>query len=378
MKTILLIGEYSRLHNSLKEGLQKLGHHVILVSSGDGFKGYPADFSIEAKWCKFKIVHFFRQVLLKISGLDLQKLERGIRFYGLLGHFKNFDVVQLINETPIQTIKCFELFLLKKIFASNKKVFLLSCGVDYLSLQWMLANPTKKTILLPYFQDSTKRQLFDYVLEYGTTAHRKLHEVVYQNCAGIIASDIDYVLPLQGDKKFLGLIPNPINIEKLEVIDFEIGDKIVIFLGKNKWNALQKGTAYFEQALAMILKAFPNKVQVMVVENVPYQQYIKSYNEAHIVLDQMFGYDQGYNALEAMAKGKVVFTCAEKEFENQYALTEKVAINAKPDVDYLVKELTFLIENPSELYRISANARAFITQHHNYLKISEKYLSTWF
>ena len=28
---VLLVGEYSRLHNSLKEGLQKLGHEVFIV-----------------------------------------------------------------------------------------------------------------------------------------------------------------------------------------------------------------------------------------------------------------------------------------------------------------------------------------------------------
>jgi hypothetical protein len=37
------------------------------------------------------------------------------------------------------------------------------------------------------------------------------------------------------------------------------------------------------------------------------------YNKSHIVLDQVFSYDQGYNALEAMAKA-VVFTGAETEF----------------------------------------------------------------
>jgi hypothetical protein len=37
-----------------------------------------------------------------------------------------------------------------------------------------------------------------------------------------------------------------------------------------------------------------------------YTTYINSYNKAHILLDQTYAYDQGYNALEAMAKGKVV------------------------------------------------------------------------
>ena len=41
---ILLVGEYSGLHNSLKEGLIQLNHKVTLVSSGDNFKNYPSDF----------------------------------------------------------------------------------------------------------------------------------------------------------------------------------------------------------------------------------------------------------------------------------------------------------------------------------------------
>ena len=41
---------------------------------------------------------------------------------------------------------------------------------------------------------------------------------------------------------------------------------------------------------------------------------IKNYEQAHIILDQVYAFDQGYNALEAMAKGKVVFTGAEAIF----------------------------------------------------------------
>jgi hypothetical protein len=60
---ILLLGEYSRLHNSLKEGLTELGHEVILVSNGDGFKGYPADFSNEAKWSNSKFLKIPRHLI---------------------------------------------------------------------------------------------------------------------------------------------------------------------------------------------------------------------------------------------------------------------------------------------------------------------------
>ena len=101
------------------------------------------------------------------------------------------------------------------------------------------------------------------------------------------------------------------------------------------------------------------------------------YNDCHILLDQTYANDQGYNALEAMAKGKVVFTGAEKEFTNYYNINEKVCVNAKPDVTYLVNELSFLIENPAEIMAISERAKTFVANEHDYVKIAGKYLEIW-
>ena len=120
-----------------------------------------------------------------------------------------------------------------------------------------------------------------------------------------------------------------------------------------------------------------DKIKIISIENAPYATYINSYNTAHIVLDQVYCYDQGYNALEAMAKGKVVLTGAETVFTNHYNLTEKVAVNALPDVNYLVKELIFLIENPKELIAIGKRARTFVEKEHDYIKVAKKYLAVW-
>lgn len=375
---VLLIGEYSRLHNSLKEGLTFLGHEVFIVSNGDGFKKYPIDFSIEAKISHTKPFFYFRQFFLKFLKFDFARLEQGIRFYFLLPRLKNFDVVQLINESPIQTSVWLEKYLLKKIISNNKKLFLLSSGVDYISVKFLLERKIEKSILNPYFEDKNSKKEYDYVLDYVSENHKTLHQLVYDKCNGIIASDYDYVLPLIGNKKFLGLIPNPVNHKKIEYHLPEIDTKIVVFLGVNQWNQFQKGISYFKKALDIIEAKFPNQTEIIIAENLPYENYIKSYDKAHILLDQCFAYDQGYNALEAMAKGKVVFTGAEKEFLEQYNLQEnEVCINAKADVDYLAEQLTFLIENPEKIIQISKNARAFIEREHDYVKIAEKYLNVW-
>mgnify|MGYP001825922488 CR=1 FL=1 len=205
-----------------------------------------------------------------------------------------------------------------------------------------------------------------------------MHEFLYQNIEGVIATDLDYHIPIKDHPKYLGMIPNPVNINKIKFKPNNDLNIIRVFHGVNSLNYIKKGNRFFDEALAIIEKKHPNKVKVIRVENIPYKDYIKLYDSAHILLDQVYAYDQGYNALEAMAKGKVVFTGAEQEWLDYYNLKEDtVAINALPDVDTIVNKLEWLIKNPNKILEISRNARTFIEKEHNYLKIAEHYLNVW-
>ena len=66
---ILLVGEYSRLHNSLKEGLIQLGHNVTLLSTGDGFKDYPADIKLTRRYTRGP-ARKWRILLVRLFGYD--------------------------------------------------------------------------------------------------------------------------------------------------------------------------------------------------------------------------------------------------------------------------------------------------------------------
>ncbi|WP_338377081.1 glycosyltransferase [uncultured Flavobacterium sp.] len=376
---ILLVGEFSRLHNSLKEGLIENGHDVVTINNGDGFKNYPSDYSNRATLSESKLGNIFRQIIYRITNFDISKIERGIRFYIHLNKLKKFDIVQLINEAPIQTTQHFEFYLLKKIFKHNNKVFLLCCGVDYMSMNHMVQKKERYSIMNPYFEEISEAKIqYSYMFNYLNKTHQKIHSFIYANIKGVIASDLDYVNPLQTNSKFLGLIPNPINCTKNEYSELKISNKINIFLGINSGNSYKKGVPFFEKALEIIAKKYSEKVNIKITKDIPYQQYIRLYNDSHILLDQVYGYDQGYNALEAMAKGKVVFTGADKEFLEYYNLKEdEVAINALPDVNYLVEKLSFLIENPFKIRDIGQNASNFIEKEHNHIKIAKAYLSKW-
>ena len=375
---ILLLGEYSRLHNSLKEGLVALGHTVTIVGSGDDFKKYDADHSIHsAIFSSFWLIRKGKNLVYKTTKIDLEKIERAVRFYFLLPKLKGYEHVQLINSDAIETYPFLARFLYKKMFQNIESRSLLVCGDETPVIDYLFKKEMKYSVLTPYFEDKSLRKKFEFPLKYRTKSYRKTFNWMHNNCNSLIASDLDYKIPLEAMKYKTHFIPNPINTDTIKFKESEIDNKVVIFLGINRGSYIKKGISLFEKALTIITEKYGSKVEIIVTENIPYNQYIELYNKAHILLDQVYAYDQGYNALEAMAKGKVVFTGAEKEFTKHYNLTEQVAINALPDVDSLVNELSFLIENPSEIIVIGKRARTFIEKEHHYIEIAEKYLKAW-
>ena len=375
---ILLLGEYSRLHNSLKEGLVSLGHEVTIVASGDDFKKYDTDYTIDSRFfSRFWFIRKAKNLVYKITSIDLEKIERAVRFYFLLPKLKGFHHVQLINSDAIETYPFLARFLYKKTFKNIESRSLLVCGDETPVIDYLLKKELKYSVLTPYFENATLRKQFEFPLKYRTKRYRKTFDWLHKNCNALIASDLDYKIPLEAMEYKTHFIPNPINTDTIEFKKLEINTKVVLFLGINRGSSIKKGISFFEKALTLIKEKYNDKVEIIITENVPYHQYISLYNKAHILLDQVYAYDQGYNALEAMAKGKVVFTGAENEFTKQYNLTERVAVNALPDVDSLVNELSFLIENPEEIIAIGKRARTFIEKEHHYIKIAEKYVEAW-
>ncbi len=373
---ILLVGEYSRLHNSLKEGLQLLGHQTTLIAAGDYFKNFPADIKLYRKYDS----GFSKKIkvgLYKLFGIDITSLSLKKQFFKHQQKLKDYDVVQLINESPLGATPKIEKQIISFLKQYNNKLFLLSCGTDHISVTYAYEKKFRYSILLPLFNGKVTEKKFAPILKYLKPEFKSLHDFVYENIVGVIASDLDYHIPLKEHPKYLGLIPNPINTEKIVYTPNEIKKRVVIFHGINRANYLKKGNDYFDEALKIIQKKYDDKIHIEIVEDLPYSHYIETYNKAQIVLDQVLAYDQGYNALEAMAKGKVVFTGAEIEFEMYYNLNKTVAINALPDANKIAKKLEDLILNPEKITEIGRNARDFVEKEHHFLSIAKRYCEIW-
>ncbi len=376
---ILLLGEYSRLHNSLKEGLVQFGHEVTIIGCGDKFKQFPVDYSIYAKTCnENKIANFVFKSIRKVIGFDFEKIEKAIRFYLLLPKLKSYHHVQLINSDALETYPILSRFLYKKLFHKIKNRSLLICGDETPIVDYWFRKELKYSVLTPYFEDNSLEKEFQFPLKYRKNNYRKTFNWLAKNCQKLITSDLDYEIPMQKMGFQTTFIQNPINVDYINFQPLAIDDKIIIFLGINRLSYTKKGIIYFEKALDIIQEKYRDKIEIIVTENLPYNEYISKYNKAHILLDQVFAYDQGYNALEAMANGKVVFTGAETEFLNQYHLQEdEVCINALPDENQIAAKISFLIEHPEKIMKISKNARNFVEKEHDYKTIAAKYLTCW-
>jgi len=373
---ILLVGEYSRLHNSLKEGLVELGHNVTIVAAQDGFKKYDIDIQIHKKYTK-GLLKKIKNIIYRLTKIDLESLQVKKQIISLKPKISDYDIVQFINEASFKCTANIEKDIFDLISTWNKNVFLLSCGTDYISVKYANEEKYRYSILTPY-KNGKDQFISSYGLKFLRPEFIELHHHIYKSIIGVIASDLDYHLPLLNHPKYLGLIPNPINTEHLEFQKLKIENEIIIFHGINSHNYYKKGNDIFETALDIINAKYAEKIKIVTVRSVPYYEYIKSYNEAHIMLDQVYAYDQGFNALEAMSKGKVVFTGAEKEWLEYYNLEEDtVAINALPDANSIAKKLEWLILNPQKIIEISSNARQFIESHHNYISSAKQYLKTW-
>ena len=374
---ILLVGEYNRAHKFLKEGLEKLGHDAKVVGLRDGFKKVDVDIEIHHRFAS-GIRQKFKNLILRLFKVDLHSVNVKKQIRAIKNDIAGHDVVQFINEAPFLCQANTEKYIFDFIKGNNSKSFLLSCGTDYPSVKYALDKKFRYSILTPYFEGRLKAKDFEHALKHLDKDFIDLHNHIYSHVDGVISSDLDYYIPLLGFKQHLGMVPHPINTEILAYEEPVVDNKIIIFHGINRDNYFKKGNDIFEKALDIISKQHSSKVEIITVENVPYSTYIKSFDRAHILLDQVYAYDQGYNALEAMAKGKVVFTGAETEWLEYYGLEEDtVAINATPDARQIALKLERLILNPQLITSISRNARAFVEREHNYIKSAEKSIDFW-
>ena len=351
---VLLVGEFSGFHTNLKDGLTQLGIETDIAGSGDGFKKIYVDINIITKYKGIK-----RKIWKYI--LPLIKIKKMI----------NYDIVQFINPY-IFTNKIFlNKFIYIKLIKNNKKTFLVATGTDAMFWQIGEKHLRKYNSLEDYKKIDLNNKTSLFEKEKALKWNIELAEKMY----GIIPSMFEYSLGYNEFKNVCPIIPQPINTKKFIYKENKPKKKIKILHGISRPGF--KGSQYILEAMNKINAVYPDKVEIIVVNKLPFNEYIKRVYESNIVIDQTNSYSYGMNALIAMAMGRVVLSGAEPEALKAMGVSGVPVINIKPDSNQIYKKISFFIENENIIYDTGQKSRLYVEKYHDSIRIAKKYLKIW-
>ncbi len=357
---ILLLGEYSNVHNGLAVGLRRLGHEVTLASDGDGWKNYPRD------------VDLSRRSLGKLdSARFLVKVARALR------HFRGYDVVQLVNPVflPLAAERVRPLY--GYLRRHNRCVVMGAHGLDY---YYVRAAAGERIFRYGDFnvgalaRDNEDNRLM--LREWGEGAKAALCRHVAQDCDAIVAGLYEYYASYERcfeDKEKLRFIPFPIVTDNLPPIpEREPGSPARFFVGVQVKRSAYKGTDVMLRALRRLENDFPEACRVEVAESVPFARYVEMMRGSEVILDQLYSYTPAMNALEAMAQGLVVVGGGEPENYGILGETElRPIVNVLPDEEDVYQKLKALALGRDTLIpRLRRESREYVLRHHDCVKVA--------
>lgn len=366
---ILLLGDYSNVHATLGKGLRELGHEVVVASDGDGWKNYPRDIDLR------------RTSLGKKETLSYM-----FRLWRVFWGFRNYDVVQIINPVflPLRAERLWPYY--RYLRRHNKRVYMGAFGMDHYWVKVGLDCTTFRYSDFNIGKALRKREDVEiWKRDWLHGSKGELNRKIAADCHGIIAGLFEYKACYeQFFSQKLRFIPFPINVEEAQLISdfdktvFPPERKVRFFVGVQKTRESYKGTDIMLRALLRVQNEMPEEVEIVKVENVPFEEYKRLMLSCDVILDQLYSYTPAMNALQAMAQGLIVVGGGEPE--NYEILNESELhpiINVLPDEASVYEALRVLVINKADIPRLSRESREYVRRHHRHIDIAEKYLDFW-
>lgn len=360
---VLLLGEYSNVHWTLAEGLRSLGHDVVVASDGDSWKGYPRDVDL-------------RRTSLSATGA----LRYAFRLMQAFPRFRGFDVVQLINPVFL-SFKAERIYpFFRYLRRHNRSVFLGAFGMDH---YWVKAGTDCRTFrysdfnLGPELRCNADNDTWERDWLRGPKG--RLNIRVARACNGIVAGLYEYYASYvaeYADK--LRFIPFPIRTDRARFVERGRGPKLRFFIGIQRSRSVYKGTDVMLRALQRTVERYPDACEMVRVESVPFDEYVRLLDGSDVLLDQLYSYTPAMNALEAMAHGLVVVGGGEPEnYELLGEQTLRPIVNVRPTEDDVCRQLAWLVEHRDQVPRLSRESRLYVERHHDYRLVARAYLDFW-
>ena len=350
---ILLLGEFSSLHNNLKKGLVKQGHSVTLASAGDGWKMIDYDLKLPSA----------------SSGTILSKIFYRVRLFKLFFSIKDFDVIQFIGPGIVPTKFFPSKWIVKRLRKKNHKIFLLAAGSDY--YYWTVS---RNQLQYGPFDDNIKYDLKESKVRFLQDDFRKFNTFLANFVDGIIPIVYEYELGYKEFPNLTKVIPIPVDLDNIKMKTQANSKKLLIFHGLSRYGF--KGTKYIKEAFDNLAVKYSLIADFLIKGKMPLKEYLELMEITDIIVDQSSSYSLGVNGVFALAMGKIVFGGAEPESLNSFGVNSSPVINIKPDSKDIVQKISKILES-DKIDELRAKSREYAEDLHCCHKVASQYIDTW-
>ncbi len=364
---ILLMGDASNYHATLARGLRALGHDVTVASNGSRWMGTGRDIDLS-------------RGSGKIGGALLW-----LRLHtALASQLRGFDIVQICSPGFIDLRPCRQRQIFDRLRRHNGALFMTMLGTDSLYARACQSSALRYNEWYCAGSPTPHAQLHAQSLSQWLSSELTNYcQHVYENVNGIIAALYEYYRYCQdyvpADK--LGYAGIPIDMAALKPTPLPAEGPLRIMAACHRGREAEKG---FDQMLPIIqefAQGHPDEVHLDVVQNVPFSEFERLLDMAHIVVDQLYSYTPATTALMAMARGKVVVSGGEPEYyefigESQF--NPKPIINADPqNLPQLGAHLEHLLHNRRLLTEMGATGPDFVRRNNEATLVAQRFIKFW-
>jgi hypothetical protein len=365
MRRVLLLGDFSGVHISLRNGLRDLGVNARVLSSGDGYKSMERDldFAIPQGLSRTKRYIALLQCLQK-NHLEL----------------RNNDVVQFVSPFFFQNASLNDFFFKFFLKYTNTKLYYLACSSD----QGFFFSK-KQGILKDLLYDpiSAVEKDFEHNREYVESKYNNglfnREKTIVLETNGIIAPSFDYFNYTSSLYKNhpIKFIPFPLDLKNLPFHENKLEGKLIFLHGMHRNRYHFKGSFFISEAFKILKQKYPNDVEVRIIDSLPYNEYIGELLKCNVFVDQTDAYDVGMAALQALALGRITLSGSEPEVNKFYLGRENTIINIRPNVEHIVKQCEKLLECRSFVKECSYKGRLYVEENHSHVKVAAEYVKHW-
>lgn len=362
---ILLLGDASNFHAALATALRKMGNEVKLASHG-------------SLWMNTR-----RDVDLYRSPGKWGSIKYGLKLMSHLQSFCGYDIVQVPSPTFLSLRPEKVSWIFDYLRRHNGKVIYEALGTDT-----QYVNACIDTDLFRYSDFRIGTKLSPYATErpevekeWNSSALVKYNNHFLSKIDGVIASLYEYYKTYEKINigKPLAYAGIPIEIdENLKPLASE-PEKVRFFIGIQRDRSVLKGTDIMLDVAKTLRDRYPEKVDVVVAENMNYDKYVSEMMSSHVLLDQLYSYTPATNALLAMSRGLVAMSGAEPEYYDFIGEKENHPIvNVSPLLpNDVVDKLEWIVKNKHLIPKLSQLGMKFVHDHNDSLKIAQKHLDFW-